>query len=354
MRSGFLPSRVVHLHPTRACNLACLHCYSDSSPRARMSLDADLVLDALRELRREGYEVLSLSGGEPLVYRQLGRLVRGASGLGYRVHLVTNGLLLTRSRLAELREYVGLVAVSLDGAEAVHNRVRGRQDAFARAETALEVLAASDVPFGLAFGVSRRSLPDVPWAFERARALGAGLLHLRPLVPEGRGTDLADEWMLSPDDTTRLALLGQILDSGPAATPRVQVDLVSVAELAAAREEFDLGLAGPAPAVLSDAVNPLVIDERGRLLAFTYGIHPSYQIARLSPGWTDELRRFRASAGCVAHLLRAAFRGAVTEPVEYLDWFAYLTRVSHRIPAAREPAGSSAGHPYLEHEGARA
>ena len=39
MRSGFLPARVVHVHPTRACNLACVHCYSDSSPAVRDALD---------------------------------------------------------------------------------------------------------------------------------------------------------------------------------------------------------------------------------------------------------------------------------------------------------------------------
>ena len=33
MRSGFLPDRIIHLHPTRLCNLACLHCYSESDPQ---------------------------------------------------------------------------------------------------------------------------------------------------------------------------------------------------------------------------------------------------------------------------------------------------------------------------------
>jgi Fe-coproporphyrin III synthase len=39
-RSGFLPDRIVHLHPTRLCNLACLHCYSTSAPSFTEALDA--------------------------------------------------------------------------------------------------------------------------------------------------------------------------------------------------------------------------------------------------------------------------------------------------------------------------
>ena len=69
MRAGFLPDRIIHLHPTRLCNLACLHCYSESSPQLKTTLDPDLLIDALAVLRAEGYAAISLSGGEPLLYR---------------------------------------------------------------------------------------------------------------------------------------------------------------------------------------------------------------------------------------------------------------------------------------------
>ena len=157
-----LPARVVHVHPTRVCNLACAHCYSTSSPSAGPALDPEQLGDALAVLRNEGYEILSISGGEPLVYRDLGRLASIASDLGYGVHVVTNGLLLSKRRVAALREHVQLMAVSFDGTEATHNEVRGRPDAFRKANAGLTTLAEAGMPFGIAFGVSRKSLPDVP------------------------------------------------------------------------------------------------------------------------------------------------------------------------------------------------
>jgi organic radical activating enzyme len=342
MRSGVLPARVVHVHPTRACNLACVHCYSTSSPSVRSSLDPDVLIDTLAGLREEGFEVLSLSGGEPLVYRGLNILVRAASDLGYRVHIVTNGLLLTERRLASLHDHVHLVAVSFDGAEETHNRVRGRADAFAKANAALDVLASADVPFGLAFAVSRWSLPDVPWAFERARALGADLLHLRPLVPEGRAKELTESWMLTGADSTRLALLGHILNGGPGTTPRIQVDLIAVQELPAAMDQFELLRREPSVVTLSDAVNPLVIDEQGRLLAFTYGIHPQFVIANVKGDWRRDAARFKAEAlGSIADLLEATFHGAVGESSQYVDFFANLTRVSHQVGVPRAPPFAS-------------
>ena len=47
-RSGFLPDRILHLHPTRLCNLACRHCYSESDPQQQAALDA-LVLACLEK-----------------------------------------------------------------------------------------------------------------------------------------------------------------------------------------------------------------------------------------------------------------------------------------------------------------
>lgn len=76
----------------RFCNLACGHCYSASGPTVRDALPAAQILDALGALRAEGYEVLSLSGGEPLLYREFEALVRGATALGFCVNLITNRL----------------------------------------------------------------------------------------------------------------------------------------------------------------------------------------------------------------------------------------------------------------------
>jgi MoaA/NifB/PqqE/SkfB family radical SAM enzyme len=290
-----------------------------------------LLSDALRGFREEGFEVVSLSGGEPLVYRALDRLVRSAAECGYRVHMVTNGLLLTKERLATLHDHVHLIAVSFDGAERTHDQVRGRTHAFAKANTALEVLAESDVPFALAFGVSHWSLPDVPWAFERAREVGASVLHLRPLVAEGRGRGLND-WMLTAEDCARLALIAELLDGGPAVMPRVQVDLVAVEELLTARGQFDVLQPGQNIMTLSDAVNPIVIDDEGRCLAFTYGIHRRYTIASLMHDWRQEVARFKAeSVWSIAELLDRAFLSAADAGSDYLDWFAHLTTVSHEL-----------------------
>lgn len=340
MRSGFLPARVVHVHPTRACNLACAHCYSESSPQQRGALAVAPLLDALGRLREEGYEIVSISGGEPFVYDGLLPLARGAAALGFRVHLITNGILVSEARLAPLAPYLWLVGVSLDGAEATHNAVRGRGDAFRHSLRALSVLSTSDIPFGIVYAVSSPSLEDIPWAFELGRDLGARLLHLRPLAPEGRAASMASSWSLTPEDCERLYLLAELLGSYGPPAPRVQVDLVRTSDLHESRTQFSL-LDPTAPAVsLSDAVNPLVIDADGRCYPFSYGFDPSFVLADIThPITANTLRLTPAIADALGGVLDRAFREAEHDGLALIDWFAHLTRVSrasYRIARAEQ------------------
>jgi MoaA/NifB/PqqE/SkfB family radical SAM enzyme len=333
MRSGFLPARVVHVHPTRACNLACAHCYSESAPGLTEAIDVELLLEGLAALRTEGYEIVSVSGGEPLVYRGLDRLVSGAAALGYRVHLITNGLLLDANRLARLAPHVFLIGVSIDGSEEVHNAVRGRPNAYAKALKALQVLSEVEVPFGIIYAASARSLPDIPWAFELARELHADLLHIRPLAPEGRARAMASDWTLSREDCARLYFLAELLALHGEGSPRVQLDLVPLELLQSARPQFELLKEEPQVAKLSDAVNPLVIDPKGRLFPFTYGIDERLLLGTI---WPSSPMRFSLEPemqGVLTGLLDSAFREAGAEGMDYLDWFAHLTRVSRRVMA---------------------
>src|SRR5260370_16794087 len=64
-------SRILQIHPTRRCNLRCLHCYSSSGPEERGELPAALLADALTDAAAEGFTVASFSGGDPLLYRPL-------------------------------------------------------------------------------------------------------------------------------------------------------------------------------------------------------------------------------------------------------------------------------------------
>ena len=331
MRSGFLPDRIIHLHPTRLCNLACLHCYSESNPQQRAALDEDVLCSALEVLHTEGYTQVSLSGGEPLVYAPLRAVVERARALGYRVTMISNGLLAIE-RLDPVLEQLDGIAISFDGLEATHNAVRGRPDAFRRACTAVERLAAKGLPVAAAISLARDSIPELPDLVEHLVGLGARALQVRPVARAGRARTLAEGTFYNAADRARLYLVVAALQQELPAV-RVHCDLAPTQGLWAQRDDY-AGLLGSCGTVcmedrpLADLINPLVITDAGTLKPIAYDFDARFDVASITDLSAETLRDYKLRR---LPALQALIGGAVAgleESRDLVDWFDHCTRLS--------------------------
>jgi Fe-coproporphyrin III synthase len=321
-RSGFLPDRTVHLHPLDLCNLACSHCYSASSPLKRTILPVGPLRAALPLLRAEGYEVISLSGGEPLLYPWLAELLAAAKTEGFRVAAISNGYRV-QARHREVIEAIDQLAISFDGLEARHVAMRGHPQAWDRAVAGLRYLGEIGKPSAAAFTVTRETLAEVPEFIEICAGLGVRAVQLRPLVMAGRAvSDVAGQG-LSAADAARLWLMAQTLRLAWEGEVAVHVDLAPAEAIAADRGAWDPALAGGAGQRLSDAVNPLVVTPEGRLRPFTYDFPEHFDLGRLQDLAPE--RRVWVSNGLprLRRLLARSLHAAALED-GFLDWFAFL------------------------------
>ncbi len=340
--SGFLGSRIVHLHPTRLCNLACTHCYSFSGPDERGELAADALLPLLARLRGEGYAQVSLSGGEPLVYRDLPALLAGLKAQGWRVTMVSNGLLVDARHEALLALLDGL-AVSFDGPEAVHDEVRGRRGAFERACAALRHAAERGRPAAAAISLARRALPELPDLLDTLLAHGAQGFQIRPVARAGRGAMLAPGSFYAAADRARLVLVVEALRHELPGVP-IHCDLAPAQALWRQRDDYAALLAscatlgrGADEAQLSDLVNPLVIDERGVLKPLAYDFDARFDIGHIA----DAPAQLAAGKARVAPMLReliGRLLAAQRDSHDFIDWFDHCARESARGAAAEAAA----------------
>ncbi len=320
-RSGFLPDRTVHLHPLDRCNLACSHCYSTSSPLKQAILPVDPLIEALGHLRREGYEVISLSGGEPLLYPPLTKLIAHARELGFRIGVITNGFRVT-ARNRALVESFDSIAVSFDGMEALHNRIRGNPRAWEVAIQALRYLRGIGKPAGAAFTVSNASLADVPEFVEMCAGLGVKAVQLRPLVMAGRAPKEAGDLALSEAEEARLWMMGQTLALAYEGEVVVHTDLAPAEALVADGAAWDLALKGGAQQRLSDAVNPLVITPKGILRPFTYDFPSRHDLGDLSDLAPRRRYLVRQRLPALRHLIGRTLHSAGLRD-GFIDWFAF-------------------------------
>ncbi|MBN2196793.1 MAG: radical SAM protein [Polyangiaceae bacterium] len=138
------------LELTRRCNLRCLHCGSDcqaSSTAAELTTESWCKIISYVAERFGRQVTFVITGGEPLVHPDLCAVAGHIASLGMRWGMVTNGMALTRERLAALCER-GLysITLSLDGQTASHNTLRNHPHAFAKVVEALAMVGDSAIP----------------------------------------------------------------------------------------------------------------------------------------------------------------------------------------------------------------
>jgi radical SAM protein with 4Fe4S-binding SPASM domain len=182
---------------TRRCNLECAHCYMSAHAGAdtRGELTTEECRRVIDEIARVNPDVfLILTGGEPLLRRDIFDVAGYASRKGFTTVLGTNGVLL-REREARLMRERGVLgaSISLDSTD------RARHDAFRRlpgswdgAVRATRVLADAGLDFSLHMSVTDWNVAEVPAMIDLARELGAKVLNFFFLVRTGRGRDLTD------------------------------------------------------------------------------------------------------------------------------------------------------------------
>ena len=165
---------------TYRCPLACVYC---SNPidfdRHRPELDTREWIDVITSAEALGVVQLNLSGGEPLLRKDLEQLVSCAERLSLYTNLITSGLPLERSRLADLRD-AGLANVQLsiqdataEGSERISNKV-----SFEHKLQVARWVKELRLPLTLNFVLHRENLGRVGQMIELAEALGADRLEL--------------------------------------------------------------------------------------------------------------------------------------------------------------------------------
>ncbi|MFO0557204.1 MAG: radical SAM protein [Polyangiales bacterium] len=183
---------VTHLEVNSVCNLRCVHCFAGELPRKERPLELAELEALFRDMASIGALRLALSGGEPLMRKDLYELVDLAIAQGIRTSITTNGTFLDEHHARELaRRDLLWLSVSLDGAtRATNDAIRGSgvYDLVIERTRALR----GRVPFSLAMTVTSTNAHEAKAFGALARSLGASAAVLRPLYPTGLAAQRLD------------------------------------------------------------------------------------------------------------------------------------------------------------------
>lgn len=193
---------------TTRCNLSCRHCGSDCFAA---SADKDMPLgdflgafDTIPKKEIPDDFTVVLTGGEPLLRKDIFEAVRAIRDRGVGVGMVSNGYFYDgKAHSSLVSAGLGALTISLDGLEADHDWMRGREGSFERALRAVKLAAADPrLNFDVVTCVNRRNLPDLERMYGFLASVGVKKWRLFTIIPIGRAKDdpelhLSDEEFVS-------------------------------------------------------------------------------------------------------------------------------------------------------------
>jgi radical SAM protein with 4Fe4S-binding SPASM domain len=190
----FIPL-VISWNVTAKCNLKCAHCYINAGEKKDINeLSTDAAKLLIHQIAEVSKPLLILSGGEPLLRRDIFELIRYGAERGLKMAMGSNGMLIDDIVAQKLKEAgITTVSISLDSSvPALHDQFRGVTGSWQRAVEAIKALKRNGVIVQVNTTVTQQNYNQIGDIFALAEKLGAENFHLFFLVPTGRGARIED------------------------------------------------------------------------------------------------------------------------------------------------------------------
>ena len=161
----------VNLQVTKFCNLKCPYCFADLGSLAEIKeLSTKEIFETINELRKYGCRHIILMGGEPLMRKDIGEIIRYIKGKRMRCEIVTNGFFV--DRYIQALKLCDSVCISLDGPKEPNDRLRG-DGCHDRVLNAMEILSDNKIKARIHAILTRYNLESgLPYIAETAKKFG--------------------------------------------------------------------------------------------------------------------------------------------------------------------------------------
>jgi AdoMet-dependent heme synthase len=193
-KERFVPL-VMSWNVTRECNMKCSHCYINATDKKlKGELNTEEGKRLIDQICEVSHPLLILSGGEPLLRRDIYELIEYGNSKGLKMGLGSNGSLIDDKVAKKLKDAgIATVSISLDPhIPAQHDEFRGVEGAWQKAVDACKALRKHGVLVQVNTTLTHENYDQIDDIMSLAESVGVENFHLFFLVPTGRGTKIAD------------------------------------------------------------------------------------------------------------------------------------------------------------------
>jgi radical SAM protein with 4Fe4S-binding SPASM domain len=145
-----------------------------------------------------GIQKVTLIGGEILLINNWDVIARKFVDAGVDVNIITNAYKLDDDAIKIIQKSkISSVAISVDGMSEVHNNIRGKHDAFAKALNGFSLLRAANIPFSVITTIVAANFPDLDALYNLVSEQGAFTWKIQLASPMGNARQQTD-FLINP------------------------------------------------------------------------------------------------------------------------------------------------------------
>ena len=218
--------KIIAINLTRRCNLACAHCYLDADALTKPS-DQELTTDEVKSLLDEiatNHEqaLVVLTGGEPLVRKDLEAISEHGVQLGLMIVIGSNAALLTERRVISLKKAgVMGIGISVDSLDAnAHDDFRGKPGSWLKTMAGIEHCRKHALDFQIHFSITDNNHHEIDDIVAFAQASGARVVNFFFIICTGRAESVSNISTLNYDASLKKIIQCQQTHPGLIIRPR--------------------------------------------------------------------------------------------------------------------------------------
>lgn len=197
------------------CPNNCLHCSSFSSPLCKDIIPRKVIFEIIEGAKRIGTEILSISGGEPFLHKDLVPIVERAKKEGIKVYIYTSGIYmdehgqassLSQNVLNDLKK-VGVDRIIFDLPainENVYDRFMGTKGRLKHVLKSIDLTKETGICSEIHFVPTKINIDEIEGVLSYAKNREIDRVSFLGLVPHGRAKENALQLYLSAKETAEL------------------------------------------------------------------------------------------------------------------------------------------------------
>ncbi len=172
-----------------ACNLKCVHCYPNSGIETKRDF-TDEEFDKLYEnLKDIHFKRIFISGGEPILDKNIDKYIDIAKKIGDEVCICSNGVLLTDKRLLHLKELgINGIVLSLQAIDKESSlSIYGNELVFDAVMKAIDNIPKYELSLSVEITMMKKNLLYIDDIVSTLICKGVKAISFKRLLPVGRG-----------------------------------------------------------------------------------------------------------------------------------------------------------------------